>query len=553
MNLGTKIIAAALGSVVLAVAVALWVQKIVIEKQGVAMTLDTMRAAIVEAESVREGISQLGQGGAFDRQKLLAEYRASGDLRNSTIYRTIPIVAAWEAIDRVAKQQGYEFRIPKNQARNSKNNPLPAEREILAVLEEQGLPEYIKVDRAANTVILARPIKLTADCLTCHGDPANSPTHDGKDIVGLPMENWKAGEIHGAFVLKTDFRSIDAATRHGMLQCVTWLVPLSFGIALAFYFFNRRFITGPLRAIAETIGAGSDQTASAAGQVSTASQSLAEGASEQAASLEETSASLEELSSMTRRNADSSQQAKAAATAARSSAETGAGQMQAMQNAMQAIVSASQDITKILKTIDDIAFQTNILALNAAVEAARAGEHGAGFAVVAEEVRALAQRSANAAKETATKIEHSVVQSRQGVQISAEVAKSFAAIQARIEQLDQLVGEIAVASNEQSQGIGQVTTAVSQMDRVTQANAASAEQTAAAAEQLNSQSLLLQDTVTQMQTLTGSHATVTLSEAGPTLFENRQEAAATGTGASSGKSKLKLTRAASAKDQYLSR
>jgi methyl-accepting chemotaxis protein len=265
-----------------------------------------------------------------------------------------------------------------------------------------------------------------------------------------------------------------------------------------------RSITGPLRAQAESLGAAAGQTAAASAEVSSASQSLAEGASEQAASLEETSASLEELSSMTKRNADNSQQAKSAATAARASAGTGADRMKAMQQAMQAIKSASEDITKILKTIDEIAFQTNILALNAAVEAARAGEAGAGFAVVAEEVRALAQRSALAAKETAAKIEHSVTQSQQGVQISAEVAKSFGEIQARIEQLDALVAEIATASNEQSLGIGQVTTAVSQMDQVTQANAGNAEETAAAAEELSSQSAMLRETVAQLQILTGT-------------------------------------------------
>jgi len=284
---------------------------------------------------------------------------------------------------------------------------------------------------------------------------------------------------------------------------VVWLglAAVVLGVALAFII--ARSITGPLRLLAESIGAGADQTASASGQVSAASQSLAEGASEQAASLEETAASLEELSSMTKRNADNSQQAKTAATAARSSADTGSSQMQAMQNAMQTIKSASEDITKILKTIDEIAFQTNILALNAAVEAARAGEHGAGFAVVAEEVRALAQRSAAAAKETATKIEHSVTQSQQGVHITAEVAKSFVEIQNRILQLDTLVADIANASNEQSQGISQVTIAVSQMDQVTQANAGSAEETAAAAEELNSQSLTLKDAVGQLQALTG--------------------------------------------------
>ena len=266
-----------------------------------------------------------------------------------------------------------------------------------------------------------------------------------------------------------------------------------------------RSTSAVLRQVAQAISEGAEQAAAAASQVSGASQSLAGGTSEQAASLEETSASLEELSSMTKRNADSSQEAKTVATGARGSADTGAGQMQTMQNAMQAIKAASEDITKILKTIDEIAFQTNILALNAAVEAARAGEAGAGFAVVAEEVRALAQRCAAAAKETAAKIEHSVNQSQQGVQISADVAKSFADIQTRIQQLDKLVTEIATASQEQSQGIGQITIAISQMDKVTQANAANAEETAAAAEELSNQTVAQREAVRQLQALTGTN------------------------------------------------
>jgi methyl-accepting chemotaxis protein len=178
--------------------------------------------------------------------------------------------------------------------------------------------------------------------------------------------------------------------------------------------------------------------------------------------------------------------------------------MRAMQTAMQAITTSSADISKILKTIDEISFQTNILALNAAVEAARAGEAGAGFAVVADEVRALAQRSALAAKETAAKIDDSVAKSQQGAQISTEVAKSFEIIQQQVLQLDQLVGEIATASNEQSQGINQVTIAVSQMDRITQSNAASAEETSAASQDLNAQAGVLSDAVQSLHELVGA-------------------------------------------------
>jgi methyl-accepting chemotaxis protein len=256
-----------------------------------------------------------------------------------------------------------------------------------------------------------------------------------------------------------------------------------------------------LTSVTKALSRGADQTASAAGQVAAASQALAEGASEQAASLEETGASLEEMASMTRRNAESAQNAKAVAVQARESADAGAGQMRTLLTTMDAIQRASEEITKILKNIDEIAFQTNILALNAAVEAARAGEAGAGFAVVADEVRSLAQRSAAAAKETAAKIAASVTKSQEGAQVSAEVARSFGEIQAKVQQLDQLVAEIATASLEQTQGISQVNTAVTQMDQVTQGNAASAEESASASEELNAQAKSLKDTVAMLQAL----------------------------------------------------
>jgi methyl-accepting chemotaxis protein len=275
-----------------------------------------------------------------------------------------------------------------------------------------------------------------------------------------------------------------------------------------------------LRHLAASLRDGSDQMVSASSQVSAASQSLAEGASEQAASLEETSSSLEEMSSMTRRNADNAENAKTLANQTRAAADAGALDMKEMSQAMTEIKSASDNIAKIIKTIDEIAFQTNILALNAAVEAARAGEAGMGFAVVADEVRRLAQRSANAAKETADKIEDSINKSEHGVRISVKVAQSLEEIVTKACQVDQLIGEIAAASKEQSQGIAQVNTAVAQMDKVTQSNAASAEETASAAEELNAQAESLKDAVEELTRLvehagrTGSNTPKTRGDAG---------------------------------------
>ncbi len=501
MKIGTKITASAIGAVTLSVIAGLFIQRNVIRSQGIELTRNTMRAAMVEAENVRDSIGKLNKQGAFDVDKLLAAYKKNGDLRNSTVYQTIPVVAAWNAIEQVAKQEGFDFRVPKNQARNPKNTPTADEAAILRVLEDGGAEEYFKVDSAKNEIVYARPIKLSSDCMLCHGDPKNSPTGDGKDVVGFPMEGWSVGQTHGAFVLKCSLERVDKVVHAGVNTTLSWIVPLAVLIGVGFYFLNRYLIVRPLNGVAATLDANSNETAAAAQEVSSASQTLAEGASEQAASLEETSASLEEMSSMTKRNADNAQDAKSTAVQTRQSADAGAEQMQSLLTAMDSIKTASEDITKILRSIDEIAFQTNILALNAAVEAARAGEAGAGFAVVADEVRNLAQRCAAAAKETAVKIEDSVKKSQEGAKISADVARSFTDIQTKVRQLDQLVAEIASASQEQSQGISQVNIAVTQMDKVTQSNAASAEESASASEELNAQAESLKDAVSTLQQL----------------------------------------------------
>ena len=273
-------------------------------------------------------------------------------------------------------------------------------------------------------------------------------------------------------------------------------VALLVGIVLAF--FISKSIGRILSRIACALSEGAQQVNMAAGQVSNSSQSLAEGSSEQAASIEETSSSLEEMSSMTKRNADNSQQANTLAKQTRAAADKGVDNMTAMSSAMSEIKSSSDDIAKIIKTIDEIAFQTNILALNAAVEAARAGEAGMGFAVVADEVRNLAQRSAQAAKETATKIEGAITKTSQGVQLSEKVSEALNEIVTKARQMDELAAEVANASSEQSQGIAQVNTAVGQMDKVTQSSAANAEECAASAEELNSQSLAMKASVNEL-------------------------------------------------------
>jgi methyl-accepting chemotaxis protein len=268
------------------------------------------------------------------------------------------------------------------------------------------------------------------------------------------------------------------------------------GIAIGFFII--RSINRALTRLAGTLGDGSEQVASASTQVSASSQSLAQGASEQAAALEETTSALEEMSSMTKKNAETAQQASGLSAEAKSSADKGNAAMTRMSQAIGEIEKASTDTAKIIKVIDEIAFQTNLLALNAAVEAARAGEAGKGFAVVAEEVRNLAMRSAEAAKNTSALIEGSVQSSRNGVAICDEVAKTLGEITESNGKVNALVGEIAAASREQATGIEQVNTAVAQMDKVTQSSAANAEESAAASEELNSQAEQLNGVVREL-------------------------------------------------------
>jgi methyl-accepting chemotaxis protein len=246
-------------------------------------------------------------------------------------------------------------------------------------------------------------------------------------------------------------------------------------------------------------------TASAAGQVSTSAQSLSQGATEQAASLEETSASMEEMASMTRQNAENSQSAASLMNEVDAKVQGSNQALGDMVTSMASIQESSQQVAKIIKTIDEIAFQTNILALNAAVEAARAGEAGMGFAVVADEVRNLAQRSAQAARDTASLIEESIAKAESGNAKVEVVATAISGITESVTKVKGLVEQVSAASRQQSQGIDQVSQAISQMEKVTQTTAATAEESAAASEELTAQAEGAMQVVGRLELLVGSH------------------------------------------------
>lgn len=294
--------------------------------------------------------------------------------------------------------------------------------------------------------------------------------------------------------LETDMAAMSTSTT--FMVIVITLIAIVIGALLSF--FITRSIVGPINGVIGSMASGSEQVAAASEQLSSTSQQMSEGASEQASSLEEVSSSLEELSSMTKQNAGNSRQATSMANDASKATVLGIDKMGRMSDVINRIKSSSDETAKIVKTIDEIAMQTNLLALNAAVEAARAGEAGRGFAVVAEEVRNLAQRSADAAKNTANLIAESQKNAEDGVGASREVNEILEQIADKVKKVDLLIAEVSAASDEQSSGIEQINTAIAQMDTVTQQNAANSEESASASEELSSQAQQLNAMVEEL-------------------------------------------------------
>lgn len=507
MKLSTKIMSIVVVAAGLASVTASQIAKDQIEDQGSKALIAKSRAILDQLEGTRDYVA--GQGGLGEYIAQIVQQYPDGQLPEEiklNILRRVPIFSSIKVGQDQAERGGYKFRVFTPEPRRKENLATSSELEIYnRFLNDSGLKEL--VDSNEERVIVYRPVRLVESqgCLYCHGQPSQSPFKNGKDVLGYEMEDWKDGKLHGVFAITSDMKATHASSSASVQ--VIWLFAFGglVGSLLLAWFILRKPMAN-LREAVSSMKNSSTHVASTGDEISSAAQNLSTASTQAAAALEQTSASLEELTSMVKMNTENAQNAKEISTKAMAVAREGEEQIRVLLDSMRKVSATAKKVEEITEVIDDIAFQTNLLALNASVEAARAGEQGKGFAVVAEAVRGLAQKSALSAKEVTELISQSVNQVQESYSYAIKSETMLHNILVESEKVVVLNTEIAHASLEQTTGIEQIGKAVHELDKVTQNNAASSEEAAAASVELASQSNQLDELVVSVEgVVEGSH------------------------------------------------
>lgn len=496
-------------------------------EQAIQAFVEKARVINMTAEATRNEMERKWTLGLFSLPMLQQWFREG---KVEKVLAAVPVVTSWHAAMERAKEGEYTFKVVKFEPRNKANTPDELESRILRTITDQNLDEYYEMDPKINAVRYFRSVRLADSCMYCHGDPARSKewwgNDKGLDPTGGPMENWKPGEIHGAFQIIQSLAPADRQLRASLAKAGAIVgVGLTVLIAL-FAVVIIHGIERPILAVANVMRDAANHVMHSSSYISQYSQSIAENVSAQAAGLEETSASLEQVTILTQENATHAGEADQSASDVAKAAEQTRDTTEQMKQAIERIKSTSDETARIVKTIDEIAFQTNLLALNASVEAARAGDMGRGFSVVAEEVRTLAQRSAEAARNTTRLIAESRKSVQHGVDVSETVQRVMGEIVTGVGHVTSAVSAISKASTHQSETIKQINTAVSQMDQHTQKNASHSEEAAASSEELAAQATELNHLVSELARMVGA-CKMSSAVTKRTLAKDDEECAAT--------------------------
>jgi methyl-accepting chemotaxis protein len=579
LGLATRIIGLTL--VTLAVTTAVTYVVFVRGYRGAAQQAMVEKAAAFTAvaDETKKHVGELHQANAFDQQALMHDLKQvleeGRSYTEAKIFGTLPIVAGWETAGEAAKAEGIDFHITSKNARNPDNSPQSEFEEQLLVdlrkqVESGGDKVIHRIDPETNSLHYMRAVQLTTDCMSCHGDPATSPTADGRDILGFPMENWSVGDMHGANHVVLPMEPVDGQVASFIMTGLMWTAPVVLVATVIFVLLLSMMFGRPVRRLIErvrdiaegegdltqridvrsqdelgqlgkyfnlfiekvhevisTVARTTDGVAAAATEIASTSDQMRSGMAEQTSQVTQVSAAVEEMSAsvieVARKSADAARnadEAGEAATQGNQIVDQTVAEMNSISDAVTASSASVKDLGKrgeqigeIIEVINDIADQTNLLALNAAIEAARAGEHGRGFAVVADEVRKLADRTTQATEEIASSIQAiqtettSAVErmdagSRQvgeGVSKATEAGKSLAQIVNNSREVASMIQSIAAATEQQSATSEEVARSIESIAAVSEQSRDGSEQAAQAAEDLSREALRLQELVGQFK------------------------------------------------------